>query len=102
MKLNKDFISNYIFHIFIGNLDKLQVLKSNHSIKFEGNNGIVDYKINIQNTMSHQNMANIDDDYKVILELIFSNSNRKIFEINQADLIKIIEKLQEIYGKIKV
>ena len=43
--------------------------------------------------MSHQNMANIDDDYKVILELIFSNSNRKIFEINQADLIKIIEKL---------
>ena len=100
--MSKEFLNNFIFPIFIGNLDKLQVLRSNYNNNFEGNFEIVDYKVNIQNTFCHQNMGNLDDDYKVLLQLIFRNNRNKIFEINQADLIKFIENLQEIYGKIKV
>lgn len=88
--------------MFIANLDKIQVLKSNYNGNFEGDNELIDYKLNIQTTFSHQNYANLEDDYKVLLQLIFKNNRKKIFEINQSELVNIIEKLKEIYSKIKV
>lgn len=100
--MSKDFLDKYLFPVFIGNLDKFLVLKTNYISNFEGEYELIDYKINIQNTLCHINMGSLDDDYKVLLELIFRNNRKKIYEINQSDLIKFIEVLQEIYGKIKV
>ncbi len=100
--LNKEFIENFIFPLFIANLDKLQILKSNYSSIFDGDTELIDYQINIQNTFCHQNMGNLDDNYSVLLQLIFKNNKTKIIEINQSELIKFIEKLQEIYGRIKI
>lgn len=100
--MSKEFLDKYIFPVFIGNLDKFIVLKTNYNRDFEGEFELVDYKINIQTTLCHVNMGSLDDDYRVLLQLIFKNNRKKIYEINQTDLIKFIEVLQEIYGKIKV
>jgi len=100
--MNNEFLENYIFPIFVGNLDKLQILKSNYNSNFEGDFELIDYKINIQNTLCHSNMGNLDDDYKILLQLIFKNNRKKLFEINQSELIRFIETLQEIYTKIKI
>jgi hypothetical protein len=97
----KGFLMENIYHLFFSNLDKFQVLKTNYNSGFNTSNELIDYKINIQNTLCHQNMGNLQDCYSVILQLIFKNEKKKIFEINQSDLGKFIEKLQEIYGKIK-
>jgi len=98
--LSKQFIENYIYPIFISNIDKLIILKSNYNSSFEGEFELIDYKINIQNTLCHNNIGNIEDDYKVLLQLIFKN-RKKIYEFNQHDLIKFLGILQEIYIKIK-
>ena len=88
----KEFIMENIYHLFFSNLDKFQVLKSNYNSGFNISNELVDYKINIQNTLCHQNMGNLQDCYSVILQLIFKNEKKKIFEIDQSDLGKFIEK----------
>ena len=100
--MSKEFLDDYIYPLFIGNLDKFLVLKTNYNNNFEGEYELVDYKINIQNTLCHINMGSLDDDYRVLLQLIFRNNRKKIYEINQSDLIKFIDVLQEIYGKIKI
>ncbi len=83
-------------------MDKLIVLRSNYNGIFEGDYELIDYKINIQNMICHNNMGVIEDDYKVLLQLIFKNNRKKLYEINQSDLIKFIELLQEILNKIKL
>lgn len=100
--LSKEFLDNHIYPIFIGNLDKFFILKTNYNNNFEGQYELIDYKVNIQNTLCHLNMGSLDDEYKVLLQLIFKNNRKKIYEINQSDLIKFIEILKEIYGKIKL
>lgn len=99
--LGKEFLMENIYNLFFANMDKFQVLKSNYNSNFNSSNELVDYRINIQNTLCHQNMGNLQDNYSIILQLIFKNERKKIFEIDQSDIGKFIERLQEIYGKIR-
>lgn len=72
------------------------MLKNKKISQFEINE-LSDYKLNLQVTFSHQNMSNLENDTKVLMQV-----NKSILEIDEKKLDDIIIKLKEIYNKIKV
>ncbi len=61
-------------------------------------NDLKNYKINLQQTYSHQNMSNLDNDLKLLLQI----NCKKVFEVDEKKLDEMIIKLKEVYNKIKI
>ena len=74
---------------------------------------MVNYKLNLQTTFSHQNFGFLDQDVKVLMKIYkeqdYKENNKQnnnllienIFEIEEKKLDEVILKLKEIYAKIK-
>jgi hypothetical protein len=95
-----DEFAKVLFSLFLANLDKLAMLKSTRNAG-KADNAIVDFKMNIQHLFSHSNYANVDE-YGVLLQLFTKDGDNRVFEIEEGKLSEIINKLKEIYNKIKI
>jgi len=99
----------FFHYVVIANLEKIHLLKSK-KISSLNSNELSDYKINLQLTLSHQNMSNIENDVKVLLQLFKYNetdknsiaNSKNIFEIDEKSLDYLISKFKEISNKIKL
>jgi hypothetical protein len=94
--VNEDFL-NILFSILAANIDKILLLSNKP--KYE--DSLVDYKINLQNTFTHHNLFKAND-YSVLLQLFKNNGDDTIFELNEQDLSNVLNRLKEIYGRIKI
>jgi hypothetical protein len=99
--IDENFIT--FFHSFvIANLDKLSLLRTKKLNEFDSNE-IIDYKANLMVTLSHQNISYLDNDVKVLLQVIKNKNNTdNIFEIDEKNLDDLVVKLKEVYNKIKI
>jgi hypothetical protein len=68
--------------------------------KKQSSDSIIDYRMNMQHIFSHSNYANVEG-YGVLLQ-IFKKDNDKVFEIEESKLGEVINRLKEIYNKIKI
>jgi len=91
-----DNFKKILFSIFISNYNKIQLLSNKPREK----NSLMNFKLNIQTMLTHQNYFN-SEDFSILLQLYTKQSNI-IYEINQNDLSSLITRLKEIYGKIKI
>ena len=101
---------NFFHYVVIANIEKINLLKSK-KISSLNTNELTDYKINLQLTLSHQNMSSIENDVKVLLQLFKYNESDKdstitnsknIFEMDEKNLDYLISKFKEISNKIKL
>jgi hypothetical protein len=93
-KISEEYVS-VMYALFLANLEKLAMLKN-----VRLGNTLVDYKINVEHVMSHSNFANVDE-YEILLQL-FTKSGNEIYEIEENKLSEVINRLKEIYNKIKI
>jgi hypothetical protein len=64
---------------------------------------LTDYKVNLQITFSHQNYAILEPNANVVLKLIKGNNKTaELVELEEKQLDGVINRLKEIYGKVKI
>jgi hypothetical protein len=71
---------------------------------------MINYKLNLQTTFSHQNFGYLDQDVKVLMKIYkeedYKDNNNlikeNIFEIEEKKLDEIIQILKEVYLKIRI
>lgn len=86
-----------MFSILVANIDKF-ILLSN---KPKYADSLVDYKINLQTTFTHNNLFKMKEN-AVLLQLFKNNGDTQLFELNEEDLTNVINRLKDIYGRIKI